>query len=78
LFAGGSLGSIAKDDAPASPAAFERRKHASTGYSVMWNYYKETVGWLFKLDSQEWFLAMCAALLIGFFALRGFGSRSNY
>jgi hypothetical protein len=44
----------------------------------MWNYYKETVGWLFKLDSQEWFLAMCAALLIGFFALRGFGSRSNY
>jgi hypothetical protein len=44
----------------------------------MWTYYEETVAWLFKLDSQEWFLAMCAALLIGFFALRGFGSRSNY
>ena len=44
----------------------------------MWTYYKETVSWLFRLDSQEWFLAMCAALLIGFFALRGFGSRSNY
>jgi hypothetical protein len=46
--------------------------------STMWQYYKDTVAWLFKLDSQEWFLAMCAALIIGFFALRGFGSRSNY
>ena len=44
----------------------------------MWNYYQQTVDWLFRLDSQEWFLAMCAALVIGFLALRGFGSRSNY
>ncbi|MEX2137819.1 MAG: hypothetical protein WD894_01055 [Pirellulales bacterium] len=44
----------------------------------MWNYFKETVDWVFRLDSQEWFLAMCAALVIGFLALRGFGSRSNY
>jgi hypothetical protein len=54
------------------------RRHALTRYFAMWTYYKESVAWLFKLDSQEWFLAMCAALLIGFFALRGFGSRSNY
>jgi hypothetical protein len=44
----------------------------------MWDYYDNTVSWLLRLDSQEWFLAMCAALIIGFFALRGFGSRSNY
>jgi hypothetical protein len=44
----------------------------------MWEFYKQTVDSLFRLDSQEWFLAMCAALVIGFFALRGFGSRSNY
>jgi hypothetical protein len=49
-----------------------------TSGSLMWKYYKDTVDWLFHLDSQEWFLAMCAALVIGFFALRGFGSRSNY
>jgi hypothetical protein len=67
-----------QDDAPANFAAACDRRHALTGYFDMWTYYKETVDWLFKLDSQEWFLAMCAALLIGFFALRGFGSRSNY
>jgi hypothetical protein len=44
----------------------------------MMQLYRDTVNWLFNLDSQEWFLAMCAALVIGFFALRGFGSRSNY
>jgi hypothetical protein len=44
----------------------------------MWDYYNQATAWLFRLDSQEWFLAMCAALIIGFFALRGFGSRSNY
>jgi hypothetical protein len=44
----------------------------------MYSYFKEVVDWVFRLDSQEWFLAMCAALVIGFFALRGFGSRSNY
>jgi hypothetical protein len=44
----------------------------------MWSYFKEVVDWAFRLDSQEWFLAMCFALVIGFLALRGFGSRSNY
>ena len=48
------------------------------GAKRMWQLYRDTVNWLFHLDSQEWFLAMCAALVIGFFALRGFGSRSNY
>ncbi len=44
----------------------------------MWQVYQSTVDWFFRLDSQEWFLMMCGALVIGFFALRGFGSRSNY
>jgi hypothetical protein len=30
------------------------------------------------LDKQEWLLVLIAAVVIGFFALRGFGSRSNY
>jgi hypothetical protein len=65
----------------ASPRYFRpnaTHKIVATDNSTMWNYYKQTVDLLFRLDSQEWFLAMCAALLIGFFALRGFGSRSNY
>jgi hypothetical protein len=44
----------------------------------MWDVYKSVVDWLFHLDSQEWFLMMSGALVIGFFALRGFGSRSTY
>jgi hypothetical protein len=65
------------DDSANATAACNGR-HSSNGYFDMWTYYKESVDLLFKLDSQEWFLAMCAALVIGFFALRGFGSRSNY
>lgn len=44
----------------------------------MWRQYDRVVNWFFRLDSQEWFLVMCGALAIGFFALRGFGSRNSY
>jgi hypothetical protein len=30
----------------------------------MWDYYHQAAAWLFRLDSQEWFMAMCAALII--------------
>ncbi|MDZ4821689.1 MAG: hypothetical protein SGJ20_22240 [Planctomycetota bacterium] len=45
---------------------------------TMWKVYNDAVAWLFRLDSQEWFMAMCVALVIGYLALRGFGSRSSY
>jgi hypothetical protein len=84
---------LAADDAVSTEAGYFRRLRQremgkpahpltrcrqSAGSFNMWKYYSETVDSLFRLDSQEWFLAMCAALIIGFFALRGFGSRSNY
>ncbi len=34
--------------------------------------------WVSGLDKQDWLLVLSAALVIGFFALQGFGSRSNY
>ena len=40
--------------------------------------YRHALHWFDRLDKQEWLLLMAAAVVLGFFALRGFGSRSNY
>ncbi|MHB0955144.1 MAG: hypothetical protein ACYC6N_06740 [Pirellulaceae bacterium] len=32
----------------------------------------------FSLSRHEWILLFVAALLIGYFCMRGFGSRANY
>jgi hypothetical protein len=34
--------------------------------------------WVSGLDKQDWLFVLTAALVIGFIALQGFGSRSNY
>jgi hypothetical protein len=34
--------------------------------------------WVNTIDSQDWLLVLVAAVVIGFFMLRGFGSRTNY
>jgi hypothetical protein len=34
--------------------------------------------WVSGFDKQDWLLVLSAALVIGFIALQGFGSRSNY
>jgi hypothetical protein len=34
--------------------------------------------WVNGLDKQEWLLMLVAAMVLGFFLLRGFGSRTNY
>jgi len=31
-----------------------------------------------RFDAQDWLLVFAAAVLIGVFCMRGFGSRSNY
>lgn len=44
----------------------------------MGDVYKHTMRWFDSLDKQEWLLVLIAAVIIGFIALQGFGSRSNY
>jgi hypothetical protein len=40
--------------------------------------YNQAMRWVSSLDKQDWMLLLTAALVLGFFALQGFGSRSNY
>jgi len=48
----------------------------------MWDYVSKTIRWALHathgLDRSQWFLVLLGVLLLGFFCLRGFGSRSNY
>jgi hypothetical protein len=40
--------------------------------------YNNAMGWVSRLDRQDWFLVFVAAVALGFLALQGFGSRRNY
>ena len=40
--------------------------------------YNHAMGWVSRLDKQDWFLVFIAAVALGFLALQGFGSRKNY
>jgi len=31
-----------------------------------------------RMDAQHWLLALLAVVVVGFFCMRGFGSRSDY
>ncbi len=44
----------------------------------MWNYYNSFMRTLDHLSAQEWLLVFGFVVIVGFFCLRGFGSRSNY
>jgi hypothetical protein len=44
----------------------------------MWEAFSRAMRWFETLDRQDWFLLLCGAVVLGFFCLRGFGSRSNY
>jgi hypothetical protein len=48
----------------------------------MWQLYhqctKSTTAWMLSLDRQEWLTVLVAVTVVGFFCMRGFGSRSNY
>jgi hypothetical protein len=45
---------------------------------AMHNLYNEAWSWMNHLDRQEWLLILIGAVAVGFWSLRGFGSRSNY
>ena len=40
--------------------------------------YKQAMNWINSLDKQEWLLVLIGARRLGFLALRGIGSRTNY
>jgi hypothetical protein len=45
----------------------------------MWKeYYAEVMRWVTSLDKQESLLLLIVVTIVGFFCMRGFGSRSNY
>ena len=45
----------------------------------MWKeYYLDVMRWVTSLDKQESLLMLVVVTIIGFFCMRGFGSRSNY
>jgi hypothetical protein len=44
----------------------------------MHDVYMKIVRWVDTTDKQDWLLVLVAAVVLGFFLLRGFGSRSNY
>jgi hypothetical protein len=40
--------------------------------------YNHAMGWVNRLDRQDWFLVFLGLVALGFLALQGFGSRKNY
>ena len=44
----------------------------------MWETYRTAFKWINTLDKQDWLMVLVAVVVIGFFCLRGFGSRSGY
>ncbi|MFO0899570.1 MAG: hypothetical protein U0836_19250 [Pirellulales bacterium] len=45
----------------------------------MWKeYYNDVMRWVTSLDKQESLLMLVVVTIVGFFCMRGFGSRSNY
>lgn len=51
---------------------------ASGGNTSMGDFYKYAMRWFDSLDKQEWLLVLIVAVVVGFLALQGFGSRSKY
>jgi hypothetical protein len=44
----------------------------------MGNWYRTVMRFVEQMDAQEWMLAFFGVVIVGFFCLRGFGSRSKY
>ncbi len=48
----------------------------------MWNTYQQccraVMGWTMSLDRQEWLIVLVSVTVLGFFCMRGYGSRNNY
>jgi len=39
---------------------------------------REVIRFIEHMDMQEWLLALLGVIAVGFFCMRGFGSRSQY
>lgn len=48
----------------------------------MWQFFHKcshsTMQWVLSLDRQEWLIVLLVVTVLGFFCMRGYGSRSNY
>ncbi len=44
----------------------------------MSQYIERFIGYAERLGTQEWALLLIGVVLVGYFCLRGFGSRSGY
>ncbi len=44
----------------------------------MIQYWNNLLRQIDRLDTEQWTLVLVAAIVVGFFCLRGFGSRSGY
>ncbi|MCX7425776.1 MAG: hypothetical protein NTW96_09180 [Planctomycetia bacterium] len=44
----------------------------------MWRFYQEALRFVTRMNSEEYLLLLLATIVLGFFCLRGFGSRSHY
>ncbi len=44
----------------------------------MANLWKDLLRLIDKMGPQEWLLVLVGAIIVGFFCMRGFGSRSQY
>jgi hypothetical protein len=48
----------------------------------MWSAYQQfcrtIMSWTLTLDRKEWLIILVVVTVIGFFCMRGYGSRNNY
>lgn len=44
----------------------------------MWHFFRDLTRFLQRIDPGEYLMLLVLGLVIGFFCLRGFGSRSKY
>jgi hypothetical protein len=44
----------------------------------MWHFYQEAVRLITRMNTEEYMLVLVVSIAVGFFCLRGFGSRSHY
>lgn len=40
--------------------------------------YNAMMSWALSLNRQEWLIVLVAVTVLGFFCMRGYGSRNNY
>ena len=44
----------------------------------MGHFYREVTRYINHMDMQQWAVALALVIVVGFFCLKGFGSRNNY